>query len=269
MNLVKVAVVLSGVLVALTATFGQESIPGGTILPVRLDTAISSQASPGTSMRGTVMQEVRLPAEQRIQRGAKVVGEIVAVAPVVGGQHGAGQTGTSGQGARVSIRFESLVLGKRTIPITANLRAIASFMEVESAQVPTSGPDRGTWAGVWTTQQIGGEMVYRGGGPVTDGPLVIGRPVADGVLARVLPEPEEGCRGDVDGNDREQSLWVFSASACGVYGMRNVKIAHAGRDEPEGEITLESGRGKLKIPGGSGMLLRVIDVAPNRTEPKG
>jgi hypothetical protein len=269
MNLVKVAVVLSGVLVALTATFGQESIPGGTILPVRLDTAISSQASPGTRMRGTVMQEVRLPAEQRIQRGAKVVGEIVAVAPVVGGQHGAGQTGTSGQGARVSIRFESLVLGKRTIPITANLRAIASFMEVESAQVPTSGPDRGTWAGVWTTQQIGGEMVYRGGGPVTDGPLVIGRPVADGVLARVLPEPEEGCRGDVDGNDREQSLWVFSASACGVYGMRNVKIAHAGRDEPEGEITLESGRGKLKIPGGSGMLLRVIDVAPNRTEPKG
>lgn len=269
MNLVRVAAVVCGLLLAAATGFGQESIPGGTILPVRLDTKITSDARPGTRITATIMQEVRLPAEERIRRGSRVVGEIVALAPGAGSQDGANPASGSGQGARVTIRFESLVIGKRTIPIAVNLRAIASFMEVESAQVPTAGPDRGTWAGVWTTRQIGGEMVYRGGGPVTDGPLVVGRPVADGVLARVLPEPEEGCRGDVEGNDREQSLWVFSASACGVYGMRNVKIAHAGRSEPEGEITLESSRGKLKIPSGTGMLLRVIGSAANQREPKG
>jgi len=50
--------------------------------------------------------------------------------------------------------------------------------------------------------------------------------------------------------------------ACGLYDFPNVTLAHAGRTDPVGQITLLSSRGNLNIRGGSGMLLRVNDAKP-------
>jgi hypothetical protein len=57
-------------------------------------------------------------------------------------------------------------------------------------------------------------------------------------------------------NDREQALWLFSPSACGAYGFENLKIAHAGRPNPVGQIILESDK-NVRLLAGSGLLLRV------------
>jgi hypothetical protein len=110
------------------------------------------------------------------------------------------------------------------------------------------------------TVQIGGHVVYGKGGLVTvaDNPnQIVGKEVYGGVLANVTAKEGTKCRGDVDGNNAPQALWVFSHDACGTYGLEHISIAHAGRSEPLGLIVLASDKGALKIPGGAGMLLRV------------
>jgi len=134
---------------------------------------------------------------------------------------------------------------------------LASMMAVEQAQLPETGPDRGTSENAWTTDQIGGEVVYRGGGPVANGLVSVGKPTTTGVLVHVSGKPGTNCRGEIEGNDRLQALWVFSSDACGVYDLSNLAIVHAGHTNPVGEITLASDKGEVNVRAGSGMLLRV------------
>ena len=227
--------------------FAQNTIPVGTILPVALNSSLNSRkVKPGQVITARVMQDVPLSPGSTIHAGAKVIGRVIDVKPANGGS-----------GAQVSFRFDTLVVSKRRIPIITNLRALASMMAVEAAQLPESGPDRGTSQNAWTTDQIGGEVVYRGGGPVADGLRSVGEPTYGGVLVHVSAKPGSPCRGEIEGNDRLQALWVFSSDACGVYDFADLAIVHAGRTDPVGEITLASDQGEVNIRAGSGMLLRV------------
>jgi hypothetical protein len=223
--------------------WAQSAIPAGTILPVRLNTSLNSRKiNPGQMITARVEQDVPLPAGSTIHAGVKVIGHVLDV--------------KRGSGASVSIRFDIVEISKRQIPITTNLRAIANMMAVEGAQIPATGPDRGSPEEVWNTEQIGGDVVYRGGGPVAKGLFTVGEPAPNGVLARVSSVPGTPCRGD-EGNDRLQALWVFSSDACGAYGFTDLEITHAGRTNPVGVITVSSRHEDINVRAGSGMLLRV------------
>lgn len=223
------------------------SIPAGTILPVGMNSTLSSaKCKPGQIITARVMQDVPLLGGSMIHAGAKVIGHVASVTPA-----------SNGAPASISFRFDTLQTPKGKIPITTNLRAIASFIEVEQAQIPTTGPDRGTPEDAWTTVQIGGDTVYRGGGPVEGFGGKVGEPVYGGVLSRLSSNPDRGCRGEIEANNAPQALWVFSSDACGPYGLPNLKIRHAGRTNPVGEIVLESTKGQLNVHAGAGMLLRV------------
>jgi hypothetical protein len=225
----------------------QDAIPSGTILPVRLNSSFSLKNRPGKVITGRVMQDVLLPAGTPIGAGAKLVGHVIAVTPPANGASG-----------RISFTFDKVVASGRTIPVATNLRAMASFMEVEEAQIPETGPDRGTPENAYTTVLVGGDVDYRGGGPVMEGSRTVSRPVLGGVLSQVSSKPGTDCRTEIDGDRTPQALWVFSSDACGLYGFQGIAIAHAGRSNPVGEIVLTSNSTKLNIHSGSGMLLRVI-----------
>jgi hypothetical protein len=226
--------------------FAQITIPPGTILPVALKSSLNSRkARVGQVVITRVMQDAPLP-QGTIRAGSRVIGHIANV-----------KQADATSGAQVSLRFDTLVAGKQHVPISTNLRALASMMAVEAAQVPESGPDRGTSQNAWTTDQIGGEVVYRGGGPVANGLMPVGKPTNDGVLVYISAKPGSKCRGDIEGNDRLQATWIFSSDACGVYDIPNLEIVHAGRSNPFGEITLASDKGDVNVRAGSGMLLRV------------
>ncbi len=238
-----------GLFVFATQLFGQSAIPAGTILPVRLNSSLNSRkVKTGQVITGRVAQDVPLPSGSKIHAGAKVIGHVVEVKRAI-----------AGSGAQVSIRFDTLLDSGRQIPLTANLRALASMMAVEQAQIPDTGPDRGTPENAWTTDQIGGEVVYRGGGPVANGLRSVGEPTSNGVLVHVSGEPGTKCRGENEGqyDDRLQALWVFSSDACGTYGFPDLAITHAGRTNPVGEITLASDHGDFNVQAGGGMLLRL------------
>jgi hypothetical protein len=227
--------------------FAQKEIPAGTILPVALNSSLNSRKlKSGQVITGRIMQDVPLSPGSTIHAGAKVIGHVIAVKPA-----------NDATGAQICFRFDTLVAAKQRIPITTNLRALASMMAVEQAQVPETGPDRGTPPDAWTTVQIGGEVVYRGGGPVANGLRSVGEPTTNGVLVHVSANPGANCRGEIDGKGRPQALWVFSSDACGVYDLPRLAIAHAGRTNPVGEITLASEKNGVNVRAGSGMLLRV------------
>ena len=235
-----------------TPSFAQDAIPAGTVLPAQLGSSLNSQKShPGRVISARLMQDVPLPARKKIPAGARLSGRVISVQPANGRQS-----------AQIVLRFDALHYSRHSIPITTNLRALASLMEVEDAQVPKTGPDRGT-PSTWISRNlIGGEVAYGDGGPVTRGSQVVGQALIDGILAPTDASPASGCRGEVAGNSLPQALWVFSSDACGVYGLDNVQIRHAGRTSPVGEIILASKEGKLVVGRGGGLLLRVSATNP-------
>jgi hypothetical protein len=231
-------------------TSQENKIPAGTILPVVLRTSVSfDKCKTGEILRGKIAQNVPLPNGSTIHRGSKIQGHIVEVTPA-----------TNGAGTKISIQFDKLYLAGQWIPVTTNLRAIAGFMAVIESGVPDEAPAEGapyTWL---PTTQIGGDSVYGVWGPVmswNDASEVVGKSVGDGVLARPRAREGAACRGELEGNDKPQALWVFSADACGSYGIEHLNIVHAGRTHPVGTIVLASETQFVKLRNGDGLLLRV------------
>ncbi len=247
-------VVLAAMLAALPSVpsaQGQDAatgaaIPPGTILPVRLNSSLSStETKPGQIISARIMQDVPLATGGKIREGSKVIGHVVDVS-----------SSTDSGMARISLQFDKVVSSGRTIPVRTNLRAVAGFMAVVESGTP-EGPASSPLA----TTQVGGDVAYTSGGVVTEASTgqVVGKSVNDGVLDQPNAASRQGkeCRGAVDGNDSPEAMWVFSSDACGTYGLTSILVAHAGRTEPVGVIVLVSEKGRLKLPRGAGMLLRV------------
>ncbi len=214
-------------------SFAQLLVPPGTVLPVRLLTTLDPNVKPGTQIFARLMQDVRL-AGGTIPARSQVAGEVFIVAP-----------------GRVDFQFTSIHAKTGVIPIVASLRALASPQAVADAQLPETGPDRGTPPSSWTTDQIGGEIAYRGWSLVADGED-IGKVRSDGAVLAPLRSSSRGCSASA--SNVPQALWVFSSSACGVYGYTGLTIGPAGTRSSAGQITLQFS-GRLNLRSGSGLLL--------------
>jgi hypothetical protein len=205
-----------------------ELIPAGTVLPITLNSTLRSDKSEsGATITATVMQDVPLGAGKTLRRGSKVTGHVV-------------ETITPGEGSdesKISFQFDGLRFENRTVPITSNLRALASFMEVDAAQVPTTGEDGVSEAG-WSLVKIGGDQM------------------------RISPDVGAECGGGNHANHTAQAFWLFSPDACGAYGFGEVQISRSGRTPPVGEVTLTSNGKAVKVGRGSAMLLRVDGSGP-------
>jgi hypothetical protein len=205
----------------------QSTIPAGTILPVQLNSSLNSRKiRAGKEISARVMENVPLAGGSKIRAGAKVIGHVTDVK-------------NDAHDTQVSFLFDKVVIGRHSIPVTTNLRALASMMEVSEAQVPATGPDRGTSEEEWTVEKVGGESTI------------------PGLPMRTSAKPGSKCRGEVGGEHPMQSLWVFSSDACGAYGFSDIEIVHAGRTAPRGKITLASHGNEVNVRSGSGMLLRL------------
>lgn len=226
-------------------TMTAQQIPSGTVLPIMLNSTLNtSKDQPGKKISGKVMQDVLLSGGGLIPRRATIAGHVLRVSKA------------GGNGSYLAVTFDRVMVKGQTIPITANLRAVASMMAVFEAKIPTNAlDDYGTSQSDWNTVQVGGAGVFRGNGEVIGYGEVVGRANDYGaVTAKLIAAPKAGCRAE-DESAGEQALWVFSPWACGTYGFLDLKIAHAGRSEPVGEIELRSER-NIYIQGGSGWLLR-------------
>jgi hypothetical protein len=205
-----------------------ELVPAGTILPVTVNSTLRSDKSEGgVAISATVMQDIPLGSGKTLRRGSKVTGHVI-------------DTTTPGRGSdesKISFQFDGLQFENRIVPITANVRALASFMEVEAAQVPTQSEDGVSETG-WSLVKIGEDQI------------------------RINPGVSAECWGGSNANNTPQAFWLFSPDACGTYGLRDVQISHSGRTAPVGEVTLTSNHRAVKVDKGSAMLLRVDGSGP-------
>jgi len=227
-------------------------IPAGTIIPVSLKSTLRSDKSGnGATITARVMQDVPLGMGETLRRGSKVTGHVIeAVTP-----------GNGPAASKISFQFDQVQLGNLTIPITANLRAVASKKAVVAAtpQLIEEGPGNQV--------QIGGDQIsYGNAGPVMVGEQVVGKYTSQGVLAYGGQDLGTPCRGTLDDNDLPQAFWLFSINACGAYGFDNLTVFHSGRTAPVGEVTLSSNGKMLKIDKGSAMLLLVGGSGPEQAQ---
>jgi hypothetical protein len=234
-------------------TQSAEPIPAGTIIPVSLNSALrSDKTGSGAAVTATVMQDVPLGSGETLRRGSKVTGHVVD--PI-----------TSGKGsdeARISFQFDQVRLGNRTVPITTNLRAVASPHAVLEASPQPSSSEATDYE-----VEIGGDQIsYAEGGPVLVGLQVVGKYTSRGVLANVDQDLGTPCGATIDSNAQPQAFWLFSVNACGAYGLGDLKILQSGRIEPIGEVTLASNRKAVKLGKGSAMLLRVVGSGPEEAQ---
>ena len=230
-------------------TRSAEPIPAGTILPVSLNTALRSDKSgSGTTIIATVMQDVPLGKGETLRKGSKLTGHVVeAITP-----------GKGSDESKISFQFDQLQLGNQTIPLTTNLRAVASRSAVLAATPELTSPDY-----VDEQIQIGGDQIsYGEGGPVMVGEQVVGKYTSQGVLVNVDQNSGAPSGGMIEDNARQQAFWLFSVNALGAYGFGDLTILQSGRTEPLGEVTLASNRKAVRVDKGSAMLLRVDGSGP-------
>lgn len=237
--------------------YSQEN-PGGTVFPVMTSSTVdSAKSKPGDKLLGKLMQDVVLTSGERIRAATRIEGQVVETSAGPGG------------GARVVVRFDRLIAGKKEFPIRVSLRALASMQDVFSAQLPEGTFDEyGTSISDWTTVQVGGAAVYLGDGTVRDAMEIVGRAPAWGIVtAKLMPAPKRGCAANTVEGEHEQSLWVFSPWACGTYGFDGMNIAHRGNTPPLGTIELTASA-PFRVRGGSGWLLRAIttqaEISPSQ-----
>jgi len=226
-----------------------QSLAPGTALPISLNSSLKAKGSkPGQKLEGKLMQEVPSSDGSMIKKGSRVTGQVLSVQSP----------------SKITIRFDNLQDEHQLIPLNVAARALAQSDSVFQAGLPIDASSTYEGSNSWTTKQIGGDVVFRGRGYVASDQGKIGRWSGSGVWAKLSPAGD--CPA-TDINGQEQALWVFSTSACGAYGFDDqVKITHAGRTEPVGQITLESTK-ELNIGGGSGWLL-VVNAAPAGAPPK-
>jgi hypothetical protein len=223
-------------------------LPPGTILPVRLDGTLDINSLHSQDRIETrVGQEVPLPNKEKISLRSRVFATVTAV--------NKRDDGT----VSVSLKFDQLEEKNQRVPIITSLRAIASYQAVRDAQMSLTGADAGTPTGWATTVQIGGDIRFGDGGKVRNRQKqTVGKGVIGGVLVHMAANAAAGCEGADSANNRLQATWVFSADACGVYDLKNVKIARDGKSDPIGVVTLEFAKQDMKLESGAGLLLRTV-----------
>ena len=234
-------------------TRSADPLPASTIIPVRLNSTLrSDKTRSGAAVTATVMQDVPLARGETLRRGSKVTGHVVDAI-------------TSGKGsdeARITFQFDQVRLGNRTVPITTNLRAVASPHEVLEASPQPSSSEATDYE-----VEIGGDQIsYAEGGPVIVGSQVVGIYTSHGVLANVDQDLGTPCSVTIDSNAQPQAFWLFSVNACGSYGFGDLKILRSGRTKTIGEVTLASNRKAVKVDKGSAMLLRVVGSGPEEAQ---
>lgn len=211
--------------------FALSPLSPGTTLPVRLTHQLKAGSSKaGSTFFATTTQRIPLTLNSFLPPGTEIVGHVVN-----------SQTASSPAApSTLTLRFTEIRYKGQILPIAARTLAIANFVQVmDAAEIASGSTDRGNPSPAnWTTDQVGGDQVYRSGwvGNVySSSSHKIGFADYHGVYA--LPaSPKEV----------PLALGVFSSTSTGLYGFSNTtRLQENGSDtivtDPAHRVALRKG----------------------------
>ncbi len=227
-----------------------ESLPGSTAIPVVFTHSVKAgKVSAGAVVQAKTMQVVVLPGGQTIPAGTIVSGHVVASRQFsFDNADYAVQKPSS-----LSIHFDKLAMNGQEIPLNVSVRALSNDVESSEAETPHYLDETDS---VGTRVLVGGDEFSLLAKQVVsrDGDTV-GYSRRQGVFARLMPNTSGSLH--CEGSGTEQSVAIFSASACGIYGYGSVSLRENGTAD-HGTFTLESRRQTVELHAQSTALLQVI-----------
>lgn len=233
------------------------TVPSTTAVPVQFTHTIdASKAKPGDAVTARTLQVIVLPDGQLIPKGTTVLGHVVAANPFqFNSTPYAVQTASS-----LSVHFDSLREKGETIPVSLSVRALADDRLSEQAATPHFlANDSGIAP---TIDQIGGDQYAPAGKTIESANGdVVGYNRKQGAFARLIANVSQNGSVACDATNTEQSVAIFSASACGLYGFGSKASLSENGQANGGTFRVESIGYNFTLGQGSTALLQVTEPA--------
>jgi hypothetical protein len=228
------------------------TVPSSTALPVRFVHSVDARkANPGDQVVAKLLQTVVSLDGLRVPKGALVIGHVVDAQPF----HLNREPYAEQKASVLSIHFDHIVNGDVSTPVNLSVRALANSIESYEAAYPHRLDETD---GLGTMDLIGGDEFSPLDKTIRDSDgQMIGFNRKNGVFARLIASDDTNRVGSPGCNatDSEQSMAIFSPSACGTYGFEGVSMRRTGR-RGSGMFTLESHEHSVKLNAGSTALLQ-------------
>jgi hypothetical protein len=231
-----------------------ESLPASTAIPVIFtQSAKAGKTKPGERIVARTSQAVFLPGGEVLPAGTTVVGHVTESREFAFDSSPYAMQKPS----VLAIHFDTIVEGGANVPVELLARAVAGPVASHEAEIPHY---RDEIDAVGERILIGGDEFS----PLQNSVLspsrnVVGYHRKDGVFARLLAatyvSPASSLHCEATGS--EESVGIFSANACGIYGLTSVEMVQNGSDAG-GSIVLESLHQTIALNAGSTALLQVL-----------
>jgi hypothetical protein len=252
------SVLLNGILALLfslaCSSSRAASLPGNTTLPVTFATTVEAgKAKINDPIRVHTMQTVILPDGTRVPKGTVVVGHISQSVPFQFDQ----TPYATQKPSLLGIHFDQIELKDGPRPVSFEVRAIAGAYAVDDASRPINATEQqmtGTYV------QIGGDTYWPPDEKIRSrSGDIVAYVRKDGIFARPLAAEANNAETGIacDAISREQAVAVFSAAACGLYGISDAVLENNGSDG-SGTFVLTSNRRSVFILARSAALLEVL-----------
>ena len=233
------------------------TLPSSTTIPVYfVHTVKAGKAKTGDQVTAKTMQVVRLPDGQILPSGTLITGHVVDSR-----KFAFDPTDYAVQKPSVLSIHLDKIQADLTVPARISVRALSNATESFEARTPHYLDETDS---VGTRVLVGGDQFYPLGKQVLspDGDIV-GYNRKQGVFARLIANTYTGRYSTFhcDSTNTEQSVGIFSASACGIYGYDTVYLSGNG-SSGDSTFTLEDRRQTVQLNGQSAALLEVVGAEP-------
>jgi hypothetical protein len=238
-----------------STTISETLAPQTTIPIVFTKSVDANHAHAGDPVMAKTSQAIKLDNGHLIPAGSTVIGHVVAETPFAFDPTPYAKQKQSS----LEIQFDAIDDHGSKIPLSIYVRALADPLSSWDAATPKS-TDLDSLS---TTTQVGGDLVTPSQNEVrSQDDDVVGYKRRGGIYAHLIASrgnSPDGC----DSSDTEQSMGIFSASACGLYGFTDTTFVRSGRSGATSTLLLQSRRRPLKIYSKSNALLEVTGTSTN------
>lgn len=229
-------------------------LPANTTLPISFLTNLEAGKNKvNDPVRARTVQDVVLADGKRVPKGTVLIGHITQSAAF----HFNEAPYAEQKPSVLGIHFDRIEFKQASLPVSFEVRALAGVFAVEEASRPFNATE---WQMTGPMLQVGGDTYWPPDDKVrSKSGDIVAYLRKEGVVARPLAAEAHSAGPGVacDAVPQEQAVSIFSASACGLYGMADDVLESNGSDG-SGTFILSSNRTSVFLLAHSAALLEVL-----------